>query len=702
MKNRRHKTTFGLWGTALLLAGGLLFFIAIPKVQAATLTLAPPRGSFTVGSTFDVTIYLDTQKQSINALRTYLTFPPDKLQLVPRGAEKSIITVYSSPPRYDNTNGIADLQGGIPGGINLNNGQVITFTFRVKAVGTALIQFLDETKVLANDGLGTNVLSQAHNGIYDLALPPPAGPVVVSETHPDQAKWHPNTTAWLKWAPDDAGVEAYSYILNDTPTDIPDDISEGARTDIAYRNLGDGVRYFHIKSLRRGSWGGVTHFALNIDSSPPAEFPIEIVPGPRTTRKQPVIQFASTDTLSGLDHYELKLIPLTPEAISIGQGPPLFLVPLTAAASGVDRGQPLFIEVDSPYVAPELTYGSYDVIVRAYDRAGNFQEQVQRLKIVSALFRNISGQGLEFRSRLIIPWIWIWIFAGLLLLALSYLAWRLERWHRRVHEQRASRQLPAHLTEQLDELKKFREKYGKIAVLLLAVTLAAFAPVGARADTVELTPPYISIVSKDISNEEIFYVGGKTDSSNVGVVIYLQNLQTGETISQTVTSEKNGDWFYRHDTFLPGGRYLLWTQSKLGGQVSPPSPQVQLDVKPTAIQFGASRISSEFLYLFAVIVLLLVISALTAYILFHVYHGRKKHKLFLKEVQEAEESLRRGFAVLRRDIEAELEVIKKVKLSEKISAEEREKEEQLLKDLEQVEKYVEKEIWDIEKVEQAR
>ena len=101
------------------------------------------------------------------------------------------------------------------------------------------------------------------------------------------------------------------------------------------------------------------------------------------------------------------------------------------------------------------------------------------------------------------------------------------------------------------------------------------------------------------------------------------------------------------------------------------------------------------------VLLLTAVIGLLAFIIFHFYHGRRKHRHFLKEVKEAEESIRRGFAVLRRDIEAELAVVKKAKLNKTLSLEEQRREEQLLKDLDWVQKYIGKEVWDIEKVEHS-
>jgi len=124
-----------------------------------------------------------------------------------------------------------------------------------------------------------------------------------------------------------------------------------------------------------------------------------------------------------------------------------------------------------------------------------------------------------------------------------------------------------------------------------------------------------------------------------------------------------------------------------------------MTVRQTAIQFGASRLSYETLYLIGILVLIVILIGLLAYIIFHAYSGRKKHREFWKEVKEAEESVRRGFAVLRRDIQSELAVVKKAKLSKALSEEEKAKEERLLRDLEEIEQYIGKEIWDIEETE---
>ncbi len=179
------------------------------------------------------------------------------------------------------------------------------------------------------------------------------------------------------------------------------------------------------------------------------------------------------------------------------------------------------------------------------------------------------------------------------------------------------------------------------------------------------------------------------------MVLYLQNLRSGETFSYVVESGATNEWFYRHDSLLPAGRYLIWSQTRIGEELSPPSPQIEISVEPTAIQFGASRLSYETLYFLFALAMFILVIVLGGYILYHGYHGRKTRALLAKEIREAEESVRRGFAVLRRDIERELAIVRRAKLTRELSAEEQRAEAELLKDLEWAERYIGKEVWDV-------
>lgn len=644
--------------------------------HAATLSLSPSSGTFSVGSTFDVSIFLNTNGKSVNALSVALSFPPDMLQVVSPSLGQSVIGVWTAAPKFDNAGGKLEFQGGIPGGITASNALVSTITFRVKSVGTAILKFLDGSKTLLNDGLGTNALSQSENAIFQLKLPPPAGPELASDTNPDQSGWYKNTTVSFRFLSGTAGVQGYSYTLSDDPTTIPDNINLGKQDTVTYTDLSNGIHFFHVKSLRDGVWGGTTHYSIKIDSLPPASFTINISPASYTSSRTPIIQFNTTDSFSGIDHYEMKVIPLSTQ-----------------------KGDTLFTEVVSPYISPPLVPGDYDVIVRAYDKAHNYREQTQRLVVATGVFSIIDPDGLRFGT-VVISWVWVWCILGFGVLLASYVGYRIKIWHRSIYLFHKGKKKPESVEQKLEELKRYRAKYGRKALAALFVVFSLFASHKTFAEsTTAIAPPVINSLSENITNREIFYIGGKTDSPNETVIVYIQNLDTGATLTETTQSDADGNWFYRHGGFLSAADYRLWVQGRIADYLSPPGPQRDMIVNRTAIQFGSNRLNYDVIYLFIIIILVGVILGLGIFSGYHYYHGRKKRAIVSKHIAEAEESIRRGFALLKRDIEDELALVKISRASEPHAAEHKEKEERILADLAAVQKHIGKDIWEIEESE---
>jgi hypothetical protein len=94
----------------------------------------------------------------------------------------------------------------------------------------------------------------------------------------------------------------------------------------------------------------------------------------------------------------------------------------------------------------------------------------------------------------------------------------------------------------------------------------------------------------------------------------------------------------------------------------------------------------------------LLFLSLIIFVGWHFKHHRAKSRKLEKEIAEAEAAVKRGFAILKRDIMAELEIIHQAKI---LTHEEQAKEAKLLRDLQFVENYIGKEIWDIERLERA-
>lgn len=660
--------------------------------SGASLYIAPATGSFTVGNTFSISFYLNTSGNFVNAVDAEVLFPPDKLQVISPSAASSFIQVWMVAPTFSNAQGSLHFQGVVPTpGINTDAGLISTVTFRVKAAGSVLVKFSDKSRVLLNDGRGTDILNKTTNGIYTLTLPPPAGPIVVSPTHPDQEKWYNSNNVSFNWGGNDAAVGEVSYILSRNPTDLPDDISEGTRRSVSFKNVSDGVYYFHIKALQDGAWGGATHYAVKIDATPPAQFPIGVSPSRRTSDTKPILSFITTDNLSGIDHYEIKIISLTNPQNS------------TPSANASGGEQTFFVETTNPYM-PELSLGNYDVIVRVIDHAGNMTDATLRLEIVTSLFQFISGEGLLIQGGVLtISWSVLWAIIALLLALFGFIAWKVWRGHHHAHLKLNSGVLndPV-IQDRLLQLKAKQKEYVK--ALLIFLVVGSFV-IGGRLVNAEtdspIAPPLVNLFSKNVSDEELFYIGGKTEAPRSDIIVYLQNPQSGEVLSETVTADKVGNWFYSHPSFLAAGTYLLWMQAKIGNDLSPPSPQFQLTVSRTSLHLGASRFSAEVVYLVISLVLFLILLTVVAFIFYHFRAGHTKRRLLVQKIKEAEESIRRGFAIVRRDIESELAVIHRLKLKGTFAEEEKKHERKLLEDLESVKKHIGEEVWEMERFERA-
>ena len=357
-----------IWGLIVIFA---TVCTAQPALAAgASLKVTPATGSYEVGGLVDVAFLLDTGGDSVNAVQADILFPPDKLQVVNPVASTSFISIWVSPPSYSNTNGTIHFQGGLPNpGIKTSAGVISTVTFRIKAAGKALIRFAPTSKVLRNDGEGTNILTSTSTAEYTLKLPPPAGPIVSSTTHPEIDHWYSNRDVQVQWAPTDGAV-GYSFSFDQNLQQVPDDVIDTTTTNAHLKATSDGIWYFHVRA-KTNIWGGTTTFPVQIDSTPPAAFQPELDKDTIATSEKGTLRWLTSDAVSGIDHYEVKQINLDD------------------TTTGVNT---LFVEAASPYIISPLDKGKYQFVVRAIDRAGNSTDGTVNLAVVTG--------GLSLLSRL--------------------------------------------------------------------------------------------------------------------------------------------------------------------------------------------------------------------------------------------------------------------------------------------------------------
>jgi len=402
----------------------IVSFATLPfiiQAAGASMYLAPSRGSFFVGSTFSVSIYVDTKGNEINAVEVDLKFPPNILQITTPTTGESFISEWLTPPSYSNVGGTISFKGGIPGGIVTSAGLVSTITFRANSSGTAKIEFLDSSKVLLNDGKGTPIFTTNFGGVYEILIPPPEGPKIISPTHPDSEIWYSDANPTFCWEKEEGATE-FSYSFSQSPMENPDTISDGIETCKNFEGVSDGIWYFHLRAKKEGVWGKTSHFDVKIDTTPPQKFEpkVEVNPG--------FVYFKTEDSHSGIDYYELSLVNLEE-----------FPTPA-----------PFFVEGTSPFKIPKSS-GKYSIIVRAHDKAGNYQEIESRFQIVSPNISFVSGKGIQIK-RIFFTWQVVYLIAFVFLLGGGYLIFYL--FQRKMGFKKGLKEI----SEALTEIRKIEEK----------------------------------------------------------------------------------------------------------------------------------------------------------------------------------------------------------------------------------------------------
>ena len=282
---------------------------------------------------------------------------------------------------------------------------------------------------MANDGAGTELLSQTSPLFFKTSFPPPLGPLISSPTHPDEERWYRDNNPIFIWSKSPR-AEAYSFNIDRDPNGVPGTKAVGTGSTASFTGLGNGIWYFHLREKANGVWGGASHRAVKIDNEAPAQFRINISPSSRTSNRSPIFRFFTTDALSGFDHWEMKMISLSSEEAS----------------------QALFFNVDSPYQALNLKPGRYQVVARAYDEAKNTRDETATLTIYGA-FTIFDSEGINLYFAFLS---WGKVALGILILFLIFLYMMLRLWFK--HRHHVKNAFAEDMGRVSDFLKKFKRK----------------------------------------------------------------------------------------------------------------------------------------------------------------------------------------------------------------------------------------------------
>lgn len=343
----------------------LVFFSPI-FAHAASLSLSPNAGNFAAGQNFSVAIIVSTPNQAMNAVSGVLTFPADLLQVTSLSKGGSVVGLWVQEPSFSNSAGTVNFEGvALNPGFTGNAGRVLSINFRAKRSGSAKLSFVTPS-VLANDGQGSNILTSASAANLQIGgagtEPAVAKPVIgdesgaededdqnslniTSSTHPDENKWYRTSTAKLAWDLP-SGASAVRLAINKNSRSEGTVLYEPAVSEKVLDDLEDGVWYFHVQAkLANGSWSETSHYRLQIDTTKPSNFTIRESARDDDTDPKVKLLLSASDSLSGLDYYELRSGSETLPTWRGGRG-----------------------EV---YRTPALEPGTHTITARAFDRAGN-------------------------------------------------------------------------------------------------------------------------------------------------------------------------------------------------------------------------------------------------------------------------------------------------------------------------------------------
>jgi len=332
-----------------------LFVVSFQDVDAATFSVSPSTANIDVGETITLTVSVSSTSQAMNAFSGRIYYPTNLLGEPTINTSGTIVNFWTIQPSSEA--GAVRFEGLVLNpGFTGTGGKLFTVTWKAEGTGIATFE-LSQASVLANDGLGTNILSGTlpksivtigqSGGL--ITTPSTSGtnsplpPLVTSPTHLDSNDWYAVSEPQFEWqVPVD--VTSISFALDKNATTTPTQ-DKGLTSSYASTEIQNGTWYFHLRLKNSYGWGGTTHFKINVDRTKPTEFTItkvEIQPEDGSAH----FLLNAADETSGIENFE----------ISIDASSPVIWKKTTE---------------DSLYSTGVLSLGQHQLVIRAVDYAGN-------------------------------------------------------------------------------------------------------------------------------------------------------------------------------------------------------------------------------------------------------------------------------------------------------------------------------------------
>ena len=166
------------------------FLTPAKAFAAASLSLSPAAGTYTVGQTFNVDIIINTGGDAVSGATAILTYDTSRLQ-VTTGSQITAGSIFTNPLTNTVGGGTIRFDSGSLGTAYTGTGTMATISFKALAAGTAAVNFTynpsstTNTSIVAAASSPTNLLTTVNNGSYTISsgtTPPPPVTGAVEDT----------------------------------------------------------------------------------------------------------------------------------------------------------------------------------------------------------------------------------------------------------------------------------------------------------------------------------------------------------------------------------------------------------------------------------------------------------------------------------------------------------------------------------------
>ncbi len=145
----------------------LLFTFSPFVVHAASLSIIPATGSFSVGDAVSVKIIVTSNNVPFNAVSGTVSFPPSIFSIESVSKVGSVLNFWVTDPAISKTTGTVKFEGVALGGFTGLTGTVLTVNLRADSAGAGTASF-ESGQILANDGQGTDITGNLDSATFNV------------------------------------------------------------------------------------------------------------------------------------------------------------------------------------------------------------------------------------------------------------------------------------------------------------------------------------------------------------------------------------------------------------------------------------------------------------------------------------------------------------------------------------------------------